>query len=116
MYQKSITEEEKQRRLETYREAKALYEETIWEVKVQSWKTFVEQCLQTDVWGIPYKIVTKKIFSPTVLSTLRKADGTRTKNPFEKSKISEAIKRLKPKKTPGPDDISPKLLSHQKGI
>lgn len=42
------------------------------------------KCHQVDVWGVPYKIVTKKINSPTVLSTFKKKDRTRARKPFRK--------------------------------
>lgn len=43
--------------------------------KQRLWKTFVDDCLQVDVWGVPHKIVAKKIHSLTVLSTLKRGDN-----------------------------------------
>ncbi|KAG5864210.1 hypothetical protein JTB14_010018 [Gonioctena quinquepunctata] len=44
-----------------------------------SWERFVQTHLATDAWGMPYKIVTKKIRCPTMLSSLEREDGSMTR-------------------------------------
>lgn len=78
IYQRSVSEDERAVRLQRYREAKATYTAELFDTKMRSWEAFVGECLQTDVWGIPYKIASEKIHPPALLSTLRAEDGTMT--------------------------------------
>ncbi|KAG5869291.1 hypothetical protein JTB14_028630 [Gonioctena quinquepunctata] len=48
------------------------------ETKARSWERFVQTHLATDAWGMPYKIVTKKIRCSTMLSSLEREDGSMT--------------------------------------
>lgn len=70
-YQTSTTREERANRLHLYREKKAEYEQELFATKINSWGKFMEECLQTDVWGTPYKIATEKMHPPVVLSTFQ---------------------------------------------
>lgn len=78
LYQRALGEGERAARLEVYRESKNEYEQVLFQTKIRSWGTFVERCLETDAWGIPYKIAVEKIHPPVVLSTLRREDGGMT--------------------------------------
>lgn len=62
-----------------YRHLKADYKEKIKEAKEKSWNDFVATQLETDIWGIPYKIVTEKIRAPTLFSALKRQEGWRQK-------------------------------------
>lgn len=73
-YQRAIIQEEKQQHLIRYRELKAEYTEKIIKTRTDSWDKFVRENMETDMWGTPYKLVSQKIRSPTVYSTL-KMDG-----------------------------------------
>ena len=77
-YQRTVPEHLRQTRLQAYREAKKKFENRLYEVKIASWKRFVNEELKTDPWGTPYKIKMQKIKSPTVMSTLLKDDGSKT--------------------------------------
>lgn len=74
-YQRSVTEGEIAANLREYREAKIGYEQELFATKVSSCERLVGDCLQTDVWGVPYKIVTEKTHPPALLSTLRTREG-----------------------------------------
>lgn len=78
-YQQSAIEGERQNLLLAYRNIKDQYKQKIYEVKTKSWEEFVERCLVVDPWGMPYKIVSQKIRSPALFSSLEKSDGTMTK-------------------------------------
>lgn len=88
-YQRSIIEQERRYHLQAYRELKATYTQKIYENKMTSWDKFVKENLETDAWGIPYKLVSQKIRCPTVFSTMRIAgDGDNyTKNWRESAEI-----------------------------
>lgn len=79
-YQRSVAGGERERRLQEYREAKGVYERELFAAKMRSWDTFVGECLQTNVWGIPYKIAAEKIHPPALLSTLRAEGGGMTRD------------------------------------
>lgn len=66
-YQALKTEEERNERLQIYREAIRIYEQELYQTKKRSWGTFVEECLQLDVWGTPCKIASEKIHPPILL-------------------------------------------------
>lgn len=86
-YQRCGIYNEQQILLTEYRNLKNTYRMKITEVKEKSWQKFVESNLQTDMWGIPYKIVSQKIKSPTLLSTLKKNDETMTETWEESAKL-----------------------------
>nr|CAD7461046.1 unnamed protein product [Timema tahoe] len=66
--------------LNIYRERKREFEEGLAEEKRKSWEKYVKEELQRGPWGIPFKIAAGKIRPPTMLSTLRREDGSTTKN------------------------------------
>ncbi|KAG5867383.1 hypothetical protein JTB14_008499 [Gonioctena quinquepunctata] len=51
--------------------------------------------LATDAWGMPYKIVTKKIRCPTMLSSLEREDGSMTRTWEESAELCEHIAALR---------------------
>nr|CAD7424341.1 unnamed protein product [Timema monikensis] len=61
-------------------ERKKEFEEGLKEEKRKSWKEYVREELQQGLWGIPFKIAAGKIKSPTMLSTLKREDGSTTTN------------------------------------
>ncbi|KAG5885678.1 hypothetical protein JTB14_001960 [Gonioctena quinquepunctata] len=105
-YQRSGIHEERRRLLRVYRTIKQNYIEQIAETKARSWGRFVQTHLATDAWGMPYKIVTKKIRCPTMLSSLEREDGSMTRtwellvNTWLPSDVHEG-KRLNSKRQEG---------------
>ena len=81
-------------RLEAYRTAKKIFEEALKETKIEHWEKFVNNHLTLNPWGAPYKLMMDKIKSPTVLSTLKKENGTYTKN--WKESVEYLLKQLLP--------------------
>lgn len=79
-YQRSIGDDLRRAMLARYRDAKATFKRTLNEVRIESWKTFVREKLAVDPWGLPYKIAAAKVRAPTVLSALKRADGSHTGN------------------------------------
>lgn len=78
VYQRSISMQERQLNLHRYRAIKEEYKEKVTQAKTTSWQHFVNRYMETDIWGMPYKIVSERIRAPTVFSTLRRRDGTQT--------------------------------------
>lgn len=64
--------------LARYRSLKTEYKQKIIDAKANSWQDFVSKYMQTDVWGMPYKVVSEKIRAPTLFSSLRREDGSHT--------------------------------------
>ena len=153
IYQKSVIETEKQNNLNRYRQAKDKFKKLLHETRNKSWKTFVENHLENNTWGIPYKIIMDKIKKPETLNTLEREDGSMTKNwedtskcllktllpddnistdvlqnsikriemntiynnnrcilPFDISEIELIFRKLKKKKSCGPDNIPNEVL------
>lgn len=78
---------ERQRLLQEYRDIKSEYKREIVQTKAKSWEMFVSRNLELDMWGVPYKIVSNKIKSPIMLSTLLKEDGSLTESWEESADI-----------------------------
>lgn len=79
-YQRAQSAEERELNLQEYRRAKRAYETELWEEKSRSWAKFVEKCMETDVWGMPYKLVTERVKTHVGLSSLRSSEGIMTRN------------------------------------
>lgn len=60
-HQRTLTEGERMPRLQAYRQVKKDYQQQLWNVKVKSWDTFVENYFEVDPWRRRYKIVSQKI-------------------------------------------------------
>ena len=70
----------RQIRLQNYRNAKNEYENELEKSRKMCWENYIQNNLNLDPWGSPYKLVNRKIRSPTTLSTVKKTDGTLTTN------------------------------------
>ena len=68
----------RQRRLQIYRETKINYESELEKARKNCWEKYIQQNINLDPWGVPYKLVNQKIKSPTTLSTVKKEDGSMT--------------------------------------
>lgn len=79
LYQRAVTAQEKERRLIAYREAKAKYKDRLFATRKQHWDNYVKTQLSDNIWGMPYKLLTEKIKSPTILATLKQDNGNMTK-------------------------------------
>ncbi|KAG8226159.1 hypothetical protein J437_LFUL007396 [Ladona fulva] len=55
-----------------YRELRNKYKSAIRDSKTNSWKTFIENEAKKGPWSMPYKIVTEKIHTKIVLSSIKK--------------------------------------------
>lgn len=86
-YQRAIDPYLRRQKLNTYRRKKEEYTSKIFETKMECWGKFVEDCLRVDMWGTPYKIVTQKVRSPMLFSTMDKMDGTTTRNWRESAEL-----------------------------
>nr|CAD7461847.1 unnamed protein product [Timema tahoe] len=73
--------------LEIYRGRKREFEEGLKEEKRKSWEEYVKEELQQGPWGIPFKIAAGKIRPPTMLSTLKREDGSTTTNWEESARL-----------------------------
>ncbi|XP_049795009.1 uncharacterized protein LOC126209935 [Schistocerca nitens] len=78
--QRSIGDHMCEAMLAQYRQAKAVFKRTLHTVRTESWQTCVRDSQATDPCSTPYNIAASKVWSPTVLSTLRKIDGTHTRD------------------------------------
>ena len=158
-YQRAIDYNTKQYRLQLYREAKRNFEKELLKARTESWEKYVNDQVKLDPWGTPYKIVSEKIRSPTIMSTLRTTDGSHTRGwresvellmrvllpddsieedeehhkimrelsertyftgnrtkPFTEEEVMATIKKLKKKKSPGPDGIRSEVLQQISNI
>lgn len=97
VYQRTVDPHLKQQNLNAYRQKKVEYTNKIFETKINCWGKFVEDCLGVDIWGMPYKIVTQKIRSPMLFSTLQRTDGSATRNWKESAEL--LLKTLLPQDT-----------------
>ncbi|XP_047100002.1 uncharacterized protein LOC124717244 [Schistocerca piceifrons] len=86
-YQRSIGDHLREATLVRYRRAKAVFKRTLHKVRTESWQSFVRDSLAADPWSTPYKIAASKVRSPTVLSTLRKIDGSHTRDWQESAEL-----------------------------
>ena len=77
-YQRTRDKELRQRALADYRTVKERFKFELREQRLKSWESFVEANLVVDAWGLPYKLVTEKVKSPQMLSTLVREDGSMT--------------------------------------
>ena len=77
-YQRTRVEELRSRALREYRELKNKFKSELREQRMKSWESFVAANLVVDAWGTPYKLVTEKIRSPQMLSTIVREDGSMT--------------------------------------
>ena len=77
-YQRTFVHDDRQRLLQTYRDKKLQYQQLLFQTKITSWQRFVERHLEVDPWGTPYKLASRKIRSPTTLSTMEREDGSMT--------------------------------------
>jgi hypothetical protein len=80
IYQKcKILSERLVKKYQYYSEKKD-YQNLITKSKIESWEKF---CTQEQTWGMPYKLISKKLKIKTPISFLRKENNTLTKNPSE---------------------------------
>lgn len=123
-----VDEESRQRMYEEYREARREMNIEITKAKKRGWENICEE-LKKDIWGLGYKIVTKKIGKklPNLPPEKREeiinqlfpnhniiewTRNTETENGPEISmeEITEAIFKMKNKKAPGPDMIPGEII------
>ena len=70
----------RQRRLANYQEQKNQYETELEKTRKECWERYIKQNVQLDPWGTPYKLVNQKIKTPNSLSTVKRKNGSMTKN------------------------------------
>lgn len=113
-----------------YKRSKALLGRSIRQSKQQCWKELISE-VDEDPWGLPYKIVFKKLRGKHCIPGLNDKEWVRTiilhlfpsrqiitrelqepveVEPFTLQEIQEEGKRLKTGKSPGPDGIPNELL------
>lgn len=83
-YQRTKTDENlRQQRKAKYLEGKARYTATIKKEKISSWKEYCNMTSSTNPWNVVYKLAAGKRKNNTQLTTLRKPDGSLTKDTRE---------------------------------
>ncbi|KAF2904485.1 hypothetical protein ILUMI_01688 [Ignelater luminosus] len=116
----SNRDEERRLRLQTYTNLKRQYKKEILETNNKSWQEFVERHLATDVWGLPYKIVSNRIASPSLLSCMERRDGTMTTgwqdsnerelSNFTEEEVENATNSMMRKKAHGSNGITAEVI------
>ena len=97
----------RQIRLQNYRNIKNEYENELEKTRKMCWENFLQTNIGLDPWGTPYKLVTQKIKSPTSLSTVKRSDGTLTKN--WKETVNAIMETLIPADNPNEDNEEHKI-------
>lgn len=115
-YQNAIVYQERLQHLQRYRELKAEYVQKIHDSKMDSWEKFVKDNLETDAWGIPYKLVTEKIKSPTVFSTLKTGEDEETYTKDWKESAETLLKILLPDDDIRQDDEEQRIKRREMAV
>lgn len=77
-YQAIVNPDLRRVRLSNYREMKEIYQIKIEDARRQIWERFLIRSIESDPWGTPYKLISEKVKSPMILTTMRKQDGSLT--------------------------------------
>lgn len=113
-FQRAVTDRDRQIRLAQYRAAKNQYYQEIHRTRQEHWNNHIQQQIQTDIWGEPFKIQTERMKTPLVLSTLRRADGTMTQG--WRSSAEYLLNKLLPDDDPLSDEPEQTRLREQMNV
>jgi hypothetical protein len=83
-----------------YLQEKRRYEATLRKAKIQSWKQYCNTTTSANPWNMVYKLATGKMRSNSILTTIRRPDGTVT------SGLAESVNAMMDHFTPADHEIT----------
>jgi len=83
LYQRTRNNEMRESRKQKYFEAKKKYQFKIRKEKFNSWKEYCYVTSSSNPWSQVYKLATGKVRNNSIMTTLRKPDGTETSSILE---------------------------------